>query len=585
MLWPALAIALTSIALALLGNALRDELERSGCARRNARSPPPPVVAASPRIGAVTGSTRRRRESRPSADRAPTTTERRAHRRGAARRHRPRASATTSRRLGDEVVHDVSLTVRRGEVHGLIGESGSGKTQTAFSVLRLLPRGGRVTGRHRSSSRACDLDHGLGERDFAAIRAAASIAYIPQEPMSNLDPSFTIGSQLVEPMRVAPRASARRRPREKALALLARVGIPEPEAHVRRLPARDLGRHGAARADRRRGLVRPRPAHRRRADHGARRDRAGRGARPAARPAGRSSTWRCSSSPTTSASSPTSATASRSCRRGRIVETGPRPLDLPPRRAPVHRSRCSPRSSTRVPRGRRSTSPRQEHSDDRSPARRRGPRRRVPRQGLPRQAVPSPEGRLARHQAGRDRRPGRRVRLGQDHARPGRARPGAGHRRHVRYRGRDIRTCTARSAATLSQRDPGGLPGPLLLAQPVADDRADPHRAADRPRRLERGREAARRRPARPGAAAGGRRGAGCRASSPAGSASASPSPARWRSTRSSSSATSPCRRSTSRPRRGCSTSSSRSRSAPASPTCSSPTTSPWCATSATASR
>ena len=42
------------------------------------------------------------------------------------------------------VVHDVSLTVRRGEVHGLIGESGSGKTQTAFSVLRLLPPGGRI---------------------------------------------------------------------------------------------------------------------------------------------------------------------------------------------------------------------------------------------------------------------------------------------------------------------------------------------------------------------------------------------------------------------------------------------------------
>ena len=40
------------------------------------------------------------------------------------------------------VVQDVSLTIRRGEVHGLIGESGSGKTQTAFGVLRLLPTGG-----------------------------------------------------------------------------------------------------------------------------------------------------------------------------------------------------------------------------------------------------------------------------------------------------------------------------------------------------------------------------------------------------------------------------------------------------------
>ena len=43
-------------------------------------------------------------------------------------------------------MHDVSLTIRRGEVHGLIGESGSGKTQTAFAVLGLLPDGGHITG-------------------------------------------------------------------------------------------------------------------------------------------------------------------------------------------------------------------------------------------------------------------------------------------------------------------------------------------------------------------------------------------------------------------------------------------------------
>ncbi|MCQ3029022.1 ATP-binding cassette domain-containing protein, partial [Pseudomonas tremae] len=45
-----------------------------------------------------------------------------------------------------EVVHGVSLDIRKGEVHGLIGESGSGKSQTAFGVLGLLPRGGSVTG-------------------------------------------------------------------------------------------------------------------------------------------------------------------------------------------------------------------------------------------------------------------------------------------------------------------------------------------------------------------------------------------------------------------------------------------------------
>ena len=72
---------------------------------------------------------------------------------------------------------------------------------------------------------------------------------------------------------------------------------PRPGAGLRRLPARDLRRHGAARADRRRGVLRPRPAHRRRADHRPGRHRAGRGARPAARTAGRAADGRAPGHP------------------------------------------------------------------------------------------------------------------------------------------------------------------------------------------------------------------------------------------------------------------------------------------------
>ena len=100
------------------------------------------------------------------------------------------------------VVHDVSLTVRRGEVHGLIGESGSGKTQTAFSVMRLLPPRRPDHRRHGQSSRASSSRR--PEKEMTRLRGA-KIAYIPQEPMSNLDPAFTIGSQLTEPMRVCAR--------------------------------------------------------------------------------------------------------------------------------------------------------------------------------------------------------------------------------------------------------------------------------------------------------------------------------------------------------------------------------------------
>jgi ABC-type dipeptide/oligopeptide/nickel transport system ATPase component len=131
-----------------------------------------------------------------------------------------------------QVVHNVSLTVNRGEVVGLIGESGSGKTQSAFSVLGLLPKGGRVVagsivfdGQELVGSSAKSMDKVRGGR----------ISYIPQEPMSNLDPSFTIGSQLIEPM-IQVLGLKRSQARAKAIALLTRVGIPNPELTMKKYP-------------------------------------------------------------------------------------------------------------------------------------------------------------------------------------------------------------------------------------------------------------------------------------------------------------------------------------------------------------
>ncbi|MGO4430270.1 ATP-binding cassette domain-containing protein, partial [Streptomyces sp. MCAF7] len=99
---------------------------------------------------------------------------------------------------GDKTVVDgVNLTVARGEVLGLVGESGSGKSQTAFSVLGLLPNEAEVT----ADQLFFDGKELLG-LDLAALNAlrGRGIGYIPQEPMSNLDPCFRIGSQLVEPI-------------------------------------------------------------------------------------------------------------------------------------------------------------------------------------------------------------------------------------------------------------------------------------------------------------------------------------------------------------------------------------------------
>ena len=103
--------------------------------------------------------------------------------------------------------------------------SGSGKTQTAWSVLRLLPPGGEIL----AGSILLDGED-LIKASSATMREVRGgrIAYIPQEPMSNLDPSFTVGSQLTEPIRVKLGLS-KGEAKAKALELLARVHIPDPE--------------------------------------------------------------------------------------------------------------------------------------------------------------------------------------------------------------------------------------------------------------------------------------------------------------------------------------------------------------------
>jgi len=231
MLWPSLAIALTSIALVLLANAMRDVLERTVVVRRKRKravaTATGSVAAVTTSIGAVTGSTDVA-EALATAGGPITHLD---DERAAARTGEVVLSVKDlhvgyhTDKGSTEVVHGVSLDIRKGEVHGLIGESGSGKTQTAFGVLGLLPRGGRIT-QGTVEYEGVSLDQ-ASERDYAAIRGRR-IGYIPQEPMSNLDPSFTIGSQLTEPLRVGLGLS-KKDATEKALALLARVGIPDPK--------------------------------------------------------------------------------------------------------------------------------------------------------------------------------------------------------------------------------------------------------------------------------------------------------------------------------------------------------------------
>ncbi|MEU6409385.1 dipeptide ABC transporter ATP-binding protein [Microbispora sp. NPDC046933] len=198
-IWPGAAIAVTVLAVTLLGNAVRDLLEdgpgRAPAARRALR--PGPGTAAGESGGALLG-----------------------------------IEGLTVSHGGRPVVDDVTLEVRRGEVVGLVGESGSGKTQTVLATLGLLPPSGEITaGSVRFDGTSLV---GLPERELNRVRGRR-IGYVSQEPMSNLDPCFRVGSQLTEPLRVHLRLS-RRAARRRALDLLARVGIADPPRVYRSYP-------------------------------------------------------------------------------------------------------------------------------------------------------------------------------------------------------------------------------------------------------------------------------------------------------------------------------------------------------------
>jgi oligopeptide/dipeptide ABC transporter ATP-binding protein len=122
-------------------------------------------------------------------------------------------------------VDDVSFEVRRGETLGLVGESGSGKSVTALSIMRLVQPPGRVS-RGAVFFEGRDL-LGFDERGMREIRGAG-IALILQEPMTALNPVFTIGDQIAETLVVHGRATGVEA-RARAIDLLAAVRFPHPD--------------------------------------------------------------------------------------------------------------------------------------------------------------------------------------------------------------------------------------------------------------------------------------------------------------------------------------------------------------------
>jgi peptide/nickel transport system ATP-binding protein len=132
---------------------------------------------------------------------------------------------------GPPAVRGVSLQVERGDVLGLVGESGSGKTTLGLCILGLLPDYAQVEGRILFEGR--DLV-AMPEKAKRSLRGA-QLSAVFQNPMSSLDPAFTIGDQVVEVFQ-AHRQVSRARARAEAVRLLRDVGIPAPEARSKAYP-------------------------------------------------------------------------------------------------------------------------------------------------------------------------------------------------------------------------------------------------------------------------------------------------------------------------------------------------------------
>ncbi|MDB5317225.1 MAG: transporter ATP-binding protein [Rhodospirillales bacterium] len=130
-------------------------------------------------------------------------------------------------------VHDLSFTVRRGETLCIVGESGCGKSLTALSILRLLPRPYGRIGAGRVLLDGQDLAQ-ISDAEMRAVRGRA-ISMIFQEPMSSLNPVLTIGRQIAETVMVHEQLdwSACM---GRALEMLRQVRIPEPERRLQEYP-------------------------------------------------------------------------------------------------------------------------------------------------------------------------------------------------------------------------------------------------------------------------------------------------------------------------------------------------------------
>jgi peptide/nickel transport system permease protein len=222
---PGLIIAITVLSLVLFGDAVRDATAQAyqtatatAGRRRTHRAPRPTIsLTLSPTLSVVSPA---EPDSPPAEGSGVLLSVR---------------DLTVAFAAGDDwttVVDAVSFDVAPGEVVGLVGESGCGKTMTALSVLGLVPSGGQIRGGHCWFG-GVDLAH-ADERELRGLRGR-KIGFIAQEPMVSLDPAYTVGSQVAEAVRQHTDCS-RPAARKRAIELLDMVDIRSPAEVAKRYP-------------------------------------------------------------------------------------------------------------------------------------------------------------------------------------------------------------------------------------------------------------------------------------------------------------------------------------------------------------
>jgi peptide/nickel transport system permease protein len=214
LIWPpGIAIALTALALGLLGDAVRDVSTESWSAQPIGLSGRRRATSASRRPLAARGAA-----SAPTAE--------------ALLSARDLSVVLESREGARRVIENISFDIRAGEIVGIVGESGCGKTMTALAILGLLPGTGRIeSGSVRFAGR--ELTE-LPEARLRDIRGS-EIALVSQEPMVSLNPAFRVGWQIAEAVRRHHQVS-RREANRRAIELLDSVLLPEPAEIARRYP-------------------------------------------------------------------------------------------------------------------------------------------------------------------------------------------------------------------------------------------------------------------------------------------------------------------------------------------------------------